>query len=79
MTVYVTYFNRKYGKIGHLFQGPFQVRRIRGKKDRETVLAYLKNNPIEARLCKAEEIDKYPWLYIRKGWGSPRAAPINKD
>jgi len=69
MTVYVTYFNRKYQKVGHLFQGPFQVRRIRGKRDLVKVLHYLKNNPVEAGLCNADGIDEYPWLYIRKGLG----------
>ncbi len=75
MTVYVMYFNRKYNKVGRLFQGPFQIRRLRGKKDCKTVLNYLRNNPVEAGLCKIEDIDKYPWLYIRKGWGNPRPAP----
>lgn len=66
MTAYVMYFNRKYNKVGHLFQGPFQVRRVRGRLDLHTVLAYLKQNPIEANLVK--EGEKYKWLYIRKSF-----------
>ena len=66
MTAYVTYFNRRYNKVGHLFQGPFQVRRVRGRLDLHTVLAYLKQNPIEANLVK--EGEKYKWLYIQKSF-----------
>ena len=64
MTAYVTYFNRRYNKVGHLFQGPFQVRRIKGPLDLHTVITYIKRNPIEARLTK--EGEKYKWFFVRK-------------
>lgn len=64
MVAYAMYFNRKHNKVGHLFQGPFQVRRLQGIKDLETVKNYLKNNPLEAELIGGEEIESYRWLYI---------------
>lgn len=69
MTSYVMYFNRKYLKVGHLFQGPFQVRRIIGRRDLESTIQYLRNNPVEAGLVSSKEVDSYQWLYIRK-WTS---------
>lgn len=66
MTSYVTYFNRKYSKVGHLFQGPFGVRRIVGNKDLHGVIAYLRRNPVEAGLVSEENVDSYQWLHIRK-------------
>ncbi|KUK66978.1 MAG: Transposase [candidate division WS6 bacterium 36_33] len=66
MTSYVMYFNRKYLKVGHLFQGPFQVRRIIGRRDLESTIQYLRNNPVEAGLVSSKEVDSYRWLYIRK-------------
>lgn len=67
MTAYVTYFNRRYNKVGHLFQGPFQVRRIKGLLDLRTVISYIKHNPVEAGFIK--EGEKYRWLFVRKRYG----------
>ncbi len=66
MTAYVTYFNRKHGKIGHLFQGPFQVRRIVGTTDLNNTIRYIRNNPVEAGLVGEGDADSYRWLYIKK-------------
>lgn len=65
MVAYAMYFNRKHNKVGHLFQGPFQVRRLQGIKDLETVKNYLKNNPLEAELIGGEERESYRWLYVK--------------
>jgi putative transposase len=69
MVAYAMYFNRKHDKVGHLFQGPFQVRRLQGIRDLETVKNYLKNNPLEAELIGGEEKESYRWLYIRNEQG----------
>jgi REP element-mobilizing transposase RayT len=45
MTGYALYFNRKYQKVGRIFQGPFQVRRIIGKRDLNKTIEYIMNNP----------------------------------
>ncbi len=66
MTAYVTYFNRKYQKAGHLFQGPFQVRRIIGAVDLDNTIKYVRNNPLESDLVGGGDPDNYRWLYIKK-------------
>ena len=65
MVAYAMYFNRKYNKVGHLFQGPFQVRRLQGIRDLETVKNYFKNNPLEAELIGGEARESYRWLYVK--------------
>ncbi len=70
MVAYVMYFNRKHNKVGHLFQGPFQVRRILGRKDLESTIAYVKKNPQEADLIGGEALENYRWLYIRESYKS---------
>lgn len=65
MVAYVMYFNRKHNKIGHLFQGPFQVRRIEGMNDLEATINYIKRNPIEAGLVDDCVNRNYRWLYIK--------------
>ncbi len=65
MTSYVMYFNRRYGRVGHLFQGRFESRLLDGGKDLSNLVNYLKNNPIEAGLVSKKE-GKYKWFYLRK-------------
>lgn len=65
MVAYAMYFNRKHNKVGHLFQGPFQVRRLVGIRDLETVKNYLRSNPLEAELIDGKEKESYRWLYIK--------------
>ncbi|MBU1120156.1 transposase [Patescibacteria group bacterium] len=68
MTSYVMLFNRKYQRVGHLWQGPFQARRITDKKDLSSVLVYIKRNPAEAGLTLSETDLKYRWLFIKKAF-----------
>jgi len=66
MTGYALYFNRKYRKVGRLFQGPFNVRRIIGRRDLEATVEYIKRNPLELPSMKNRIENEYPWLYIRQ-------------
>lgn len=62
MTGYVMYFNRKYDKVGHLFQSRYQCRLIDGQSDLERVRRYLIENPTKAGLVK--DSADYRWLQI---------------
>lgn len=55
---YVYYFNRKYDRIGHLFQDRFRSEVIDTDAYLLTVYRYILQNPEKAGICKAEE---YPW------------------
>ena len=62
---YVLYFNRQHNKIGRLFQGPFQIRQISGVRDLNTMISYIKHNPLEAELVGGSTAESYRWYYLR--------------
>lgn len=66
MTSYVMYFNRKYRRVGHLFQGPFQARKIEDDRDLYKVIEYIKRNPVEAGLISSKTGPKYRWLNVKR-------------
>ncbi len=57
---YTKYFNTKYKKSGHLFQGPFQVVHVKTNNQLLYLSAYIHRNPRDIAGWKTKE-DKYPW------------------
>jgi len=55
---YVYYFNRKYERCGHLFQGRFKSEPIQNDEYFKTVLRYILQNSEKAGL---ESVSKYRW------------------
>lgn len=55
---YVYYFNKKYDRCGHLFQGRFKSEPIDSKEYFKTVFRYILKNPEKAGLSK---FDTYKW------------------
>ena len=49
---YVMYFNGKYARTGHLFQGRFKSEPINGDAQFLNVLRYIHLNPVKAELCR---------------------------
>jgi REP element-mobilizing transposase RayT len=62
-TRYVTRYNRKYQRCGHLFQDRFKSEAVEDDSYFLTVLRYIHQNPQKAGLCK--EPDLYPWSSYR--------------
>jgi REP element-mobilizing transposase RayT len=68
---YTMYFNRKYGTVGHLFQGRYKA--ILCDKDAYllSLVKYIHLNPVRVGIAK--EVGKYPWSshreYIEKAEG----------
>jgi putative transposase len=61
-TLHGTYglaFNRRYGRIGHLFQDRYRSERIEDEGYFLTVASYIPMNPVRARLCRRPE--SWPW------------------
>ena len=67
---YTAYFNDKYGKVGHLWQGRFVSKII--VKDRYAIdcINYVELNPIRARMANA------PHEYV---WSSYKERNLNMD
>lgn len=62
---YTKYYNQKYGKSGHVFQGVYNRKWIIGTFDFVIVYAYILNNPKKIR-NPVFQISPYPWLYDNK-------------
>ena len=56
---YAQRFNRKYARVGHLFQERFHARPMQDDADFERVYAYIRNNPVVVDLCESPE--DWPW------------------
>jgi putative transposase len=65
---YVFWYNKKYDRIGHLFQERFKSEAVDNDSYLLTVLRYIHQNPIKAGLC--EDLKEYRWSsyndYLRK-------------
>ncbi|MCX6755486.1 MAG: transposase [Candidatus Nomurabacteria bacterium] len=60
LTSYTKYFNKKYNKSGHLFQGSYKSILIEDDRQLMHLSAYIHKNPSEIKGWKNKE-DKYYW------------------
>ncbi|GAB6179251.1 hypothetical protein JCM14036_05700 [Desulfotomaculum defluvii] len=56
---YVAYFNRKYERVGHLFQGRFRSECIEDDSYLLTAVRYIHNNPVKGHVSK--DPGHYKW------------------
>ncbi len=54
--------NKKYGLVGHVFQGRYQAKLINTKKYKRTVIQYFKENPVKARYVRVWH--QYRWIRL---------------
>ncbi|MBI3888170.1 transposase [Candidatus Nomurabacteria bacterium] len=57
---YTKYYNTKYHKSGHLFQGPYKAVHVENNNQLLYLSTYIHRNPREIMEWKNKE-DKYPW------------------
>lgn len=66
---YAYYFNKKYARIGHVFQDRFRSETIEDDKYLMSVVRYIHNNPVKAGIV--EKALDYPWSsyheYLKSG------------
>lgn len=62
-TSYAMIINRKYERVGHVFQGRYNAKFLRYKKDLKQAQKYIKQNPVKQGYVKKAK--DYPWLYNR--------------
>ena len=55
---YASYFNKKYKRIGHVFQDRYRSENIENDRYFLAAIRYVHNNPEKAGICKANE---YKW------------------
>ncbi len=56
---YAQKFNKKYNKKGHLFEGPFRSRLVKGSNDLFLLMKYIVRNPVKAGVTN--NIHEYKW------------------
>ena len=61
---YVYWYNWKYHRCGHLFQDRFKSEPVETDEYLLTVLRYIHQNPVKAKLCKHAE--KYPYSSMKE-------------
>jgi REP element-mobilizing transposase RayT len=64
---YSKYFNYKYNRIGHVFQGRYKAIQVQDERYMLKLLRYVHQNPVRAGMCKS--IEEYKWSsdkYYRK-------------
>ena len=64
LNAYTKYFNAKYQKVGHLFQGPFKAVHIENNRQLLHLSAYIHKNPGEIIGWKNKE-HIFPWSSYR--------------
>ncbi len=60
LNAYTKYFNTKYQRSGHLFQGPYQAVHVADNRQLLHLSAYIHRNPREFKEWRGRE-KKYPW------------------
>lgn len=55
---YVIYFNKKYERIGHLFQDRFFSKKVENREYLKMLCRYIHQNPLKAGIAKTED---YKW------------------
>ena len=56
---YVYWYNVKYQRVGHLFQARFKSEPVEDDSYFITVLRYIHQNPVKAKICKS--VEDYPY------------------
>lgn len=70
---YTKYFNTRYKRIGHLFQGPFHIVHVKDNEQLLHLSAYIHRNPRELNEWKNQE-HQFPWssfqdYVVKNRWG----------
>jgi REP element-mobilizing transposase RayT len=56
---YARGFNLRYGRVGALFQAPFQAIHVQDQEHFSTLIEYIHSNPVEAGLATSAETWEY--------------------
>lgn len=70
---YARHFNKKYQRVGHVFQGPFRSQVIEVDEYYLTVVRYIMQNPIRANIT--DDLGAYEFCSFRMSLGWARAEP----
>jgi len=75
---YIMYFNKKYKRVGTLFQGRYKAVSIFGKERLIDLSLYIHRNPIEL-LAENQPLEPYPWSSYPAYVGNHKVKWLNKE
>jgi putative transposase len=75
--LYAQGFNRRHGRVGHVFQGRFKAILVEGEGHLLRLARYIFRNPVRAGLC-ASPAD-WPWSSYRAMLGAPAPRCLTVD
>lgn len=78
ITKYTMYFNRKYKRVGPLFQGRYKAVLILGEEYLLHLSCYIHLNPLEL-LAKYQQLQSYPWSSYPTYIGNLRIKWLKND
>ena len=78
ITKYTMYFNRKYKRVGPLFQGRYKAVLILGEEYQLHLSRYIHLNPMEL-LIKNQQLQSYPWSSYPSYVGNLKTKWLNKE
>ena len=77
---YTRYFNVKYKRTGHLFQGKFKAVRIETDEQLLHLSRYIHLNPYSSYLVKTlRELENYPWSSLPEYLGKTQTSLCSKE
>ncbi|MDF2519796.1 MAG: hypothetical protein K0R84_424, partial [Clostridia bacterium] len=68
---YSKYFNSKYNRVGHVFQGRYKAILVQDERYLIGLLRYVHQNPVQANICT--KVEDYKWssdIFFRKSMNS---------
>lgn len=75
-TSYAKYFNKKYNRVGTLFQDRFKAVLIENDEQYQYLIEYIHKNPVRAGIVETEDV--YPYSSAR-GWRPSKGAIKQTD
>ena len=61
-TGYAGYYNRRHGRVGHLFQNRYLSQLVTSERQLLTLVRYVHLNPVRAGLVSSlRQLERYPW------------------
>lgn len=74
---YTAYYNKKYEKVGHLWQGRFKIKIIAKDEYLIDCIAYIEQNPVRANLTSSPKEYEFS-SYQERNWGDKDLNLLNK-
>jgi hypothetical protein len=62
MTAYCIYINKKYKRVGHVFQGRYNAKLIKSQEGFDRLVKYILENPVKAGFVRSA--GDYKWTRV---------------